>query len=181
MGWRGTVVLALCVLLAALAFFLGDDPRAPLPSTTLLGEPRFVREETPSPRILDFDPADVARITLGFGDEVVSVERLGSGWRGAADARHLGDFLASLREATVISSLEGEGELADYGLDAPKRRILLEGDDGARVMLFIGERNPAGTAVYVRPGDGPVSMAGALVLWEFDKAFAAITGRKAPL
>lgn len=181
MGWRGTAALAILVALAAAAFFLSEPPPPPLPDTTLLGEPRYVRQETPSPRVMDFDPASVVEITLGLGDEVVTVERLGTGWRGAADARHLDDFLGSLRDAAVISNLEGEGTLEDFGLDAPNRRILLGTEEGRSLLLFIGERNPAGTAVYVRTADGPVSLAGALLLWEFDKAFAGITGRKGPL
>jgi hypothetical protein len=53
---------------------------------------------------------------------------------------------------------------------------------GQQLVLLIGDRNPAATSVYVRVGeDGPVSIAGALLVREFDTAFAAITGRKSPL
>lgn len=181
MGWRGTVVLAILVALAATTFLLSERPAPQLPDSTLLGEPRFLQQETPSPRLIEFNPADVSQITLGFGDEVVTVERLGTTWRGAADARHLDDFLNAVRDATVISTFEGEGQLEDYGLDAPMRRVLLHTDRGDPIVLYVGERNPAGTAVYVRTDDGPVSLAGALLVWEFDKAFAAVTGRRSPL
>jgi hypothetical protein len=181
MGWRGTLVLALLVALAATAFLLTPKPGEELPDTTLLGEPRFVRRETPAPKLLAFSPAEVARITLGYHDEVVTVARTGSQWRGAADARPLDDFLRSLSDATVIASLKDESQLADFGLDTPARRVLLETERGQPVVLLIGERNPAGTSVYVRAGEGPPLIAGALVVWEFDKAFAAITGRRPAL
>lgn len=181
MGWRGTLILALLVVAAGVAFLLSPKPPEQVDDSTLLGEPRFVAETTPSPRLLDFDPAEVTGITLGYRDEVVTVARNGDTWRGAADARNLDDFLQSLHDVTVISALEEQSPLADYGLDAPARRILLETAKGRQVVVLLGDRNPAGTSVYVRADGGPVVIAGALAVWEFDKAFAAVTGRKSPL
>ena len=180
MGGRGTLVLVILVLIAGGVFLLSPTPPEELPSGTLLGEPRYLRD-TPSPRLLDFAPADVAKITLGYRDEVITVARQGDSWRGAADPRNLNDFLESLERATVISSIEEENPPGDFGLDTPARRILLETQQGGSLVLLIGDRNPPGTSVYVRANDGPVSIAGALVMWEFDKAFAAMTGRKSPL
>jgi len=181
LGWRGTLVLAALVVIAGAFFLLGPKPPLELPDTTLLGEPRFINPETPSPRLLDFDPAQVESITLGYRDEVVTVARQGDTWRGAADPRPLDDFLRSMQEATRISSIEEQSPLADFGLDTPARRVLLERTHGPSVVLLIGDRNPAGTSVYVRAGEGPVAIAGALIQWEFDKAFSAVTGRKSPL
>ena len=178
MGGRGTLILALLVLLAAAAFALSPAPKAPLSDSTLLGEPRFVDAETPSPKLLDFEPGTIEKMTLGYRDEVVTVARDGERWKGAANDNRLGDFLDSVAGAAVISTLEDKGNLADFGLDAPTRRLLLERQKGEPIVLVMGERNPAATSVYVRVGDGPVEIAGALLVWEFDKAFAAITGRK---
>ena len=180
MSWRGTLILAVLVLVAGGAFYLSPKPPDQLPNDTLLGEPRYVRDTTPSPHLLDFTPADVSNITLGYRDEVVTVARQGDTWRGAADPRPLGDFLDALQQASVISPVEGDTPLADFGLDTPARRILLEGK-GKPVVLLIGDRNPASTSVYARVGDGPVLLVGALVVREFDKTFAAVTGRKGPL
>jgi len=180
-GWRGTLVLALLVALAGAAYLLSPGPPPELSDSNLLGEPRFLPVTTPSPHLLDFSPAGVERLTLGYRDEVVTVAKQGDGWRGAADARPLDDFVQSLAQASVISAIPEGGELADFGLDAPARRILIETTKGASLVLLIGDRNPAGTSVYVRVDDGPVVIAGALLVWEFDKAFAAITGRKALL
>jgi hypothetical protein len=181
MGWRGTLVLLLLVVAAGAAYLMSPTPDVVLPEGTLLGEPRYLRETTPSPRLLEFDAARISEMTLGFHDEVVTVARQGDTWRGAADARPLNDFLAGLANASMLSSVEGDSPLADFGLDVPARRIRLETDKGAAQVLVIGDRNPAGTSVYVRANDGPVILAGALVMWEFDKAFAAVTGRKSRL
>lgn len=181
MGWRGTVVLLLLVLVAGSVVLLMPREEIELPDSTLLGEPRFVRETTPSPRLLELDPAQVVKMTLGMGDEVVTVAHQGDVWRGAADARNLDDFLDALQKTTVLSTVEGDQPLADFGLDAPARRLLLENQKGELQRLDMGDRNPAGTSVYVRANEGPVTIVGALVMREFDKAFAAITGRKGPL
>jgi hypothetical protein len=181
MGWRGTLVLLLLVVLAASAFWMSPTPEVELPDGTLLGEPRYLRETTPSPRLLDFDASQVAEMTLGFGDEVVTVARQGDVWRGAADARNLNDFLTTLEKSTILSTVENDSSLAEFGLDVPMRRLRLQTDKGNVQVLVMGDRNPAGTSVYVRANDGPVTIAGALVMWEFDKAFAAITGRKSRL
>lgn len=178
MGWRGTVVLALLVLVAGAALWFSPQAPEPLSDSTLLGEPRFVKPDADVAKLVEFDPAEVEKITLGFHDEVVTVARDGDRWRGAADDRNLGDFLDALAATSVISTIDEQRNLADFGLDAPTRRILLDRRNGEPVVVLMGERNPAVTAVYVRLGDGPVSIAGALLVWEFDKAFAAITGRK---
>ena len=177
MGWRGTLILAILVAGAATAFLLSPVPPDELPDTTLLGEPRYRDPEEPSTPLLEFAPDEIARFTLGYGDEVVSVAREGTQWRGAADDRNLGDFLAYVSQTKLLSTVD-QGELAEFGLDAPERRILLERKAGDPLVLLIGERTPAGTSVYVRRPDGPVVITGALIVWEFDKAFAAVTGRK---
>jgi len=178
MGWRGTVVLAFLVVLAGFALWLSPQAPEPLSDSTLLGEPRFVEPERESTKLVEFEPEEVESMTLGFRDEVVTVARDGKRWRGAADDRNLDEFLRALAGTTVLSAIEEQRDLADFGLDAPTRRILLERPNGPPIVLLMGERNPAVTAVYARAGDGPVTIVGGLLVWEFDKAFAAITGRR---
>lgn len=180
MGWRGTLILAILAAAAGGLYLLTPAPPEELPDATLLGEPRYRDPEAPVIPLIEFDPAQVEAMTLGFRDEVVSVARMGERWRGADDDRNLADFLAQLARAGRIAVVE-EGELAEFGLAAPERRILLEMGQGKNMVLLLGDRTPAGTAAYVRTADGTVAIAGALLLWEFDKAFAAITGRKPQL
>jgi hypothetical protein len=116
----------------------------------------------------------IARIKARIHDD-------GARWRGAADDRNLDDFLTSLKNTTELTTTSGGiADVADYGLDAPQRRVQVEVTGDTPSGLAIGDRNPAGMAVYVRVGDGPVMLVGALLVWEFDKTFAAITGRPTP-
>jgi hypothetical protein len=179
MGWRGTVFLLLGVILAAGAYFATrEEQRVELPDETLLGEPRYSDPAQRGKKLVDIDPADVTRIVLQVGNDQAISERTASGWTGNADARQLDDFFSSLTDLREIVRIEsGAADLASYGLNPPARLIVLDRKNGTSIRLAAGDRNPAATAVYVRIDDGPVTLAGALLLWEFDKLFAALSGR----
>jgi hypothetical protein len=67
-------------------------------------------------------------------------------------------------------------DLRDYGLRPPASILEIRLQDPAEpIVLEIGNRNPATTGVYARVNRrGPILLAGALVAWEFEKAFAAL-------
>jgi len=153
-----------------------------IPRSTLLGEPRHIDPRTPIPRLLDFDPDRVVRIRLTApGTRELELSREGSTWRGATDTKAVEEFLKGLREAARIDSMGSqEANLADYGLDRVDRRAVLDLADGRAIMVEFGDRSPAGTAVYVRVNQQEVALTGALVLWEFDKFAAKLTGSPLP-
>jgi Domain of unknown function (DUF4340) len=182
-GWRGTLGLAVLTALAAALYLASGPEPLHLPKTTLMGEPRYIDPNKPVTHLLDFDAGRVVKIVFGRGDEEVTVTREAGRWHGAANPKPLDDFLSTLADLQKLTTIDANArDLADYGLTIPSRRLGLETSDGGRLSLAIGDRNPPGTAVYVQIGaGGPVALAGALIIWEFDKAFAAVTGRPSPI
>ena len=176
MGWRGTALLAfLLVVAGAYLWFEESPPEQPAPP--LWGAPQ-PREPTKAiPRLLDFKPADVVAVELERDGEVRKTARQQESWQASVDPRSIDDFLSNLGGLGVLAEIPaGAGELKDYGLAPPKSVLRLRlRDHTAPLVLLIGDHNPATTGVYVRLDEsGPVLLAGALVAWEFDKAFKAL-------
>ncbi len=177
MGWRGTALLfVLAVVLAVAYLATTPEQHVQVPNATLLGEPRYRDPSEPIKRLLEFEAAEVSRIVLTSKGKEVTRARDAAGW-GGQDSRAIEDFLTALKDAVEITTIEATpSTLHDYGLHAPERRATVEMRGGGTLDLLIGDRNPSGTSVYVRVGNGPVALAGALVIWEFDKAFTALGG-----
>ena len=176
---RATILLALLALLAGALYVItsGNKPVAP-PNSNLLGEPRYIDPSTPVTHLLDFDPAHVTGVDLERDGRALSAHRKGAKWQGVESESRFNDFLVSLKNTAQLTIIDAAPSNLDvYGLTSPERHVVLERSDGLPITLDIGERNPAGTAVYVRVGKGPVSLAGSLLIWEFDKGCAAITGQ----
>ncbi|MBI3387377.1 MAG: hypothetical protein HY027_06515 [Deltaproteobacteria bacterium] len=180
MGARGTIALALLVALgAAWLVYEGappDDPRAS--AGTLLGEPREIDPNNPTARLVNFIPADIQMVTLVRGGKRLITTRIGTIWSGAPTPNLIPDFLDSLAQLGELMCLEaGPAQLHEYGLDSPQGEIELRPITGEPVLVLLGDRNPPATGAYVRIGrSGDVVLAGALILWEFDKAFKALGG-----
>jgi hypothetical protein len=173
MGWRGTAVLAVALLGAAVYLYrdvTGQHPDASWQH--LLEEPRPAAPGTQIKRLLAFDPGAATSVRLRRGDEVWTAQRTGNAWQGAARPSDVDDFLHALQELAEILPIEAaKNELHAHGLDPPASVVEVERSDGPPLVLLIGHRNPPATGVYVQIGsDGPVVLTGALLLWEFDKA-----------
>jgi hypothetical protein len=181
MGWRGTAVLALLIVVAGAFVWFEEIPPEQFgrPTENLLGEPRAVDPNQPVRRLLEFQAADVVSVRLERGGEARETERAGTTWKMASHSGAIDDFLHNLSGLGVLMDIPaGPAELRDYGLAPPQGvlRLRIRGQQ-APLVLLIGDRNPPVTGVYVRIGeDGPVVLAGALVAWEFDKAFRALGG-----
>jgi hypothetical protein len=173
MGWRGTAILAVALLAAAV--YLYRDVTAEHPDASwrhLLEEPRPLAPGAQVKRLLAFDAGAATRVRLRRGDQVWTVQRAGNGWQGAARPGDVDDFLHALQDLAEILPIEAaREELHDHGLDPPESTVEVERSDGPPLVLLIGRRNPPATGVYVQIGNGgPVVLTGALLLWEFDKA-----------
>ncbi len=93
------------------------------------------------------------------------IEKVGTRWviRGERDLlasqddlSSLTDQLASLRRVSVIAEAPAEQDLAQYGLDKPRRRLEIGTSQGARTLL-LGDRTPDDRSYYVRSSQtGPV-------------------------
>ena len=179
MGVRGTLILALLIVaVGAYVWFEEAPPEAPGRSTdTLLGEPKAFDPNQPVRHLLEYQPADVLSIRLERDGNMRETERSGETWTTTSPPGAITDFLGNLAQLAVIMDIPaGAAELRDYGLDPPHSVVRLQTrGQPMPLVLQIGDRNPSVTGVYVRIGDdGPVLLAGALVAWEFDKAFRAL-------
>ena len=179
MGARGTLALALLiVIVGAVVWFEEAPPEAPGRSTeTLLGEPKAVDPNQPVRHLLDFNPADVVKVQLEHAGVTRMTERSVNGWTATSNPNAINDFLANLAQLGVLMDIPaGATELRDYGLDPPQSVVQLQTRGQPKpLVLQIGDRNPSVTGAYVRVGEsGPTLLAGALIVWEFEKAFRAL-------
>jgi hypothetical protein len=179
MGVRGTLILALLIVVAGAYVWFEETPSAaPGRATdTLLGEPKAFDPNQPVRHLLDYQPADVWRIRLEHDGQTRTTERSGGTWTMTSSPGAITDFLGNLAQLPVVMDIPaGTAALRDYGLDPPQSVVRLQTHrQPAALVLQIGDRNPSVTGVYVRIGkDGPVVLAGALVAWEFDKAFRTL-------
>jgi hypothetical protein len=173
MGWRGTLVLTIIVLVAGGYLWLAgpSQPAVPEDPATLLGEPRL-RDPSKFVPLLAFQPAEVDAVRIRHGERELTARRLVEGWDGA-DSGAIDVFLRTASElGRVMEIPAGEAVLQDYGLDEPRSVVELTLSGKAPLVLQVGKENPAGTGVYVRVnGEGPVILAGALITWELNKLF----------
>jgi hypothetical protein len=183
MGWRGTGVLALCVGLAGVLLWFEGPARQETASRALTFAAGVAPEPTaPTPRLLDFLPSEVVAVELEHGGLTRTAHRDGDTWEGTNASSVVNDFLHNISGLGVLAEIPAApADLKDYGLEPPQSVLVLQLRDRAQpLVLQIGDRNPATTGVYVRIGDnGPVVLAGALVTWEFDKAFNGLAPRSA--
>ena len=128
------------------------------------------------PPLLSFTPADVTAIRLERNGRAVEATRQDGGWRQTQPPGAIEDFLRNLSQLAVLSEIPATGgDLKDYGLHPARSLLELQLRGQAPLTLQIGDRNPATTGVYTRVGNGPVVLAGALVEWEFQKVFKALS------
>lgn len=174
-GWRGTIVLAVLVVIFA-AYLWHEGPPAHDERPTLEeGAPS--PPTTPMRHLVEIDPGDVVGVEVDSNGETRSTQRTDSGWTGAANPNAITDLLQNLTQLGVLMDIpSGPGELQDYGLEPPHGELRLQLRNASTpLVLQIGDRNPATTGVYVRLGkSGPVVLAGALAAWEIEKTFNAL-------
>jgi hypothetical protein len=176
MGWRGTAALAVTAVVLGIYLWFEKPPGTNAPrSAGILGEPQ--RQPTTRLRpLLKFTPAEVTGIVLKHGGRTAETERRDGGWRSTEPPGAIDDFLHNLEQVAVLSEIPATaGDLKDFGLQPAQSILQLQVRNRGPLVLQIGDRNPATTGVYVRVGDGPVVLAGALVEWEFEKVFRALS------
>ena len=173
MGGRGTAVLVVLIVLAGALVYFDNAPHEAAPDAGAFSD----QIPTPPPTVrplLNFRPADVVALRLEH-DGVVRAARRTDAERWQPPA--LGDFIDTLAGLGALAQIPAEpADLHDYGLQPPQSVLQIQLRGGASPLVIqIGEHNPATTGVYARVGtDGPVVLAGALLAWEFEKAFKAL-------
>ena len=172
MGWRGTAVLLVLVIGAAL--YLYEDVNADRRERSwraIFEEPREAPPGELVTHLLAFDPKTVTAITVRRGAAQWRAERTGDGWSGAGRATDMDDFLHDLVDLSEIMPIEvGPDTLREHGLEPPQASVELTRTGAPPIVLLVGARNPPATGVYVRVGaDGRVVLTGALLLWDLEK------------
>ncbi len=178
MAWRGTLALVVALLLASAALY--RDAKRDRPDAVW----RAILDGRPTPRpggaaipLLSVDPAAVVGIGLERNGQTRRTARTASGWSGVAHTAAVDDFLRQLGEQAEIMRIdqpEPDG-LAAHGLDPPQATLELQRRDRAPMVVLIGTRNPAGTALYVRLGtQGPIALTGSQLLWNLGQLERAL-------
>jgi hypothetical protein len=176
MEWRGTLALAVLLLVAGVyAYFDASSGQAEVSLRSLLGDLRPTPPGQDAPKLLDYEPEQIEVIRLRRGDLDLRVERRDGKWINASRPHALDDFLTTLLTMSNIMTVDvAQQDLADHGLDPPDALIELQRAGDGTISVRIGSRNPPATGVYVQVGaDGPVTLTGALILWEVEKAIDA--------
>jgi hypothetical protein len=177
-GWRGTIILAVAVLAAAVALYrelVAENADFSLQSV-IVGR----RGAPPSEQLVhlfSFDPATVKEVRLRRGDQQWRAQRSEGGWTGVERSTDIDDFLTSMLELAEVMPLEvAPDELNDHGLAPPQGVVELEREGQPPVVLLLGRRNPPATGVYAQIGPGGrVVLTGALAMWDFEKVIRAVS------
>jgi hypothetical protein len=107
-------------------------------------------------------PSAVDGLRLSGAGRVVSLERVPGAWQllapepGAADVRRVDQLVETISRLSIGPALATE-TLGDFGLEPPRRTVMLSGGGEAVAELAIGRRAPAGAGTYVLI-DGEVHM-----------------------
>jgi hypothetical protein len=184
MNLRGTAILAVVVGgTAAYVWMEGVPTVEPEQTRTLLGEPLLASQTQAIQHFFDLHPADVVMLRLSKGEDTYTATRRGNTWQGVAKPEVVDDFIYNLNSLGVVMEISEEPVgLRDYGLEPARSVVELRRREAEPLFLQIGDHNPATTGVYVRIGTaGPVALAGALLVWEFDKAFRALEAGRTPI
>ncbi len=172
MGRRGTLVLALLVAVSG-AYLWFDVAHHAEPAAS--NAPGLA---TPGAEaILALVPEQVTIVRLRQGATTHEAQRGNGGWNPDRANGPLDSFLRSLAELPILTDIPAASSaLGEYGLAPPHGTIeLWTPNRPEAVVVEVGDRNPPGSAVYVRLADrGRVVLAGSLVRDDFDRTFAAL-------
>lgn len=154
-GVRRILVLAALLCAAAALLLVVEAPRRPTGLEAVSG-----------PLVLRLRRGDVTALRATVGERGFAAQRDTDGWRldGAPAAPALVDALDALADLLVrlraVDAFRSD-DLAQFGLDAPRARLIVEGRRGRRTVV-LGRFDSAGSAIYARrEGDPRVFLVGA--------------------
>jgi len=152
MSGRTTIQLGILAAILASGIYLLDEH---------LGRRQTVRVQVQ--RVFDLTVEPVTVIGFEHAGRAVEFVRKGEQWflqspvRARANAPLVERVVASLetlRRQDLITSEHRGLDLADYGLEPARAKIVLETGGGRVETLSLGDRTPFGGAVYARMGRG---------------------------
>ncbi len=177
MGWRGTLALGGALLAAAALLYRDVNAgRADRSWQAIFELPRQAAPQEQVTPLVAFDPSAVTTITVQRGATTWRAERAVGGWTGSPRPGDVEEFLRDVANlAQIMPTTADAASLRDHGLDPPQGSIELQRRDAPPLVIFIGQRNPPATGVYVQLGShGPVALTGALLLWDLEKFARAL-------
>jgi hypothetical protein len=120
------------------------------------GESKRESAQEKGSKLFDLKGSDLASITLQRGEETIEISRKNGQWQilspvtVPADQNALNDIVQNVTSASVTRYLVGVGNLAQYGLAAPKIRLQFRIDSGGSFSLDLGEKDFADNNVYAK-------------------------------
>jgi hypothetical protein len=108
------------------------------------------------PRVFALDVDHLSEIAIEHGGRRVVARRDGDGWAieeppaASVPSDLVQAFAVAVLGAEEIERVDGEQELAAFGLDDRATRVELRPAGGPPETLWLGAPNPSGTAVYAR-------------------------------
>ena len=168
------------LILGLLACVLGGYTYATAPEKKTLGTGAEQKTER---TVLDFTSEHVTQVDLLFDGQHLVCQRTAEGWKQASSgalvpADAIDDFLTNLRKLVNLGEVEGAAaQLAEYGLQPPASRVVLQVEGEGTRTLTIGKHNPVQTSIYAQINESPqVVLVGAVVLWDMRKLVTAANG-----
>jgi hypothetical protein len=144
MRWRQVAVLYAVVAVLAVDYFRAhapaSDPAAPQGRR----------------RVFAIDVDHLSEIAIEHAGRRVVARRDGEGWSieeppaASVPSDLVQAFAVAVLGAEEIERVDGEQELAAFGLDDRATRVELRPAGGPPETLWLGSPNPSGTAVYAR-------------------------------
>jgi len=133
---------------------------------------------------LNVPDGQVEAVELTRGAHVVRCRRVEGRWQVVEPAGHaapsdlVAALVANLSQAPDVEVVAESGaNLVPFGLAPPDSQIVLTVSGGAPIVVRLGDRNPAGTAIYARrTGSDSVYLVGLNVRYYEDLLFEAVAG-----
>ena len=164
-AFRGSIVALVVVGLLALAWWaVRPQPDTSPAATTTAGAKK---KKNPGmevgPQLFPFEKANLVRVEVARTDGTIVLEERADGWWIAGQEHRAARTMVNrvkhqlhdlAARATVV---EGDGDLALYGLGESAVRVTLTMRDASTVRFRAGDPNPSGVSFYVlREGDSIV-------------------------
>jgi hypothetical protein len=141
-------------------------------------EAKQAREESEA-KLYGFAPSLVKSVEVEAKGSSSRVVRAGEGWRlekpvqadadrSAVDA--LVNAVAELKRKAAIADHPEPGQLARYGLSAPRVKVALTLEGGKQETLALGDENAFDGTAFVRVSSGAIALVPGAIRWPIDKS-----------
>jgi hypothetical protein len=167
------------LLIGILAALLGGYAYVTTPEKKIIGAENTKKAEKPA---LDFTVEKVKKVDVVFEGKHLVCQRTPTGWIEPSSGAPLrqdavDDFLVNLQKLLNLGEVEGGLEqIAEFGLQPPTARILMEVEGEGVRILALGKNNPVQTSLYAQVNETPqVVLVGSVIVWDMRKLFSSVS------